>query len=155
MSPLLSRELLDILIPSKFLWCYLVNLLCWQNPHCLHSLLFLCRYYATQQLTEKSDIFSFGVVLLELICGREPLSRAGAPDSFNLVLWVNHSFFSSPRYSYLASNIFSRFAPLVETPNCRLSHTCKLVHSRLWMSNWRVLLQRRACTRRLQLLQGP
>ncbi|KAK1355968.1 putative LRR receptor-like serine/threonine-protein kinase [Heracleum sosnowskyi] len=45
-------------------------------------------YYATQQLTEKSDIFSFGVVLLELICGREPLSRAGAPDSFNLVLWA-------------------------------------------------------------------
>lgn len=46
------------------------------------------RYYATQQLTEKSDVYSFGVVLLELICGREPLSHAGNPDSYNLVLWV-------------------------------------------------------------------
>ncbi|ONK77646.1 uncharacterized protein A4U43_C02F8980 [Asparagus officinalis] len=45
-------------------------------------------YYATHQLTEKSDVYSFGVVLLELICGREPLSHAGNPDSYNLVLWA-------------------------------------------------------------------
>ncbi|XP_068665248.1 probable LRR receptor-like serine/threonine-protein kinase At5g48740 isoform X2 [Aristolochia californica] len=45
-------------------------------------------YYATQQLTEKSDVYSFGVVILELICGREPLSHGGTPDSFNLVLWA-------------------------------------------------------------------
>ncbi|XP_057534815.1 probable LRR receptor-like serine/threonine-protein kinase At5g48740 [Amaranthus tricolor] len=46
-------------------------------------------YYSTLQLTEKSDIYSFGVVLLELICGREPFTRqSGAPDSFNLVLWA-------------------------------------------------------------------
>ncbi|GAA0164650.1 hypothetical protein LIER_20239 [Lithospermum erythrorhizon] len=45
-------------------------------------------YHSTRQLTEKSDIYSFGVVLLELICGREPLSHAGSPDSFNLVLWA-------------------------------------------------------------------
>ncbi|XP_062020434.1 probable LRR receptor-like serine/threonine-protein kinase At5g48740 [Rosa rugosa] len=45
-------------------------------------------YYSTQQLTEKSDVYSFGVVLLELICGREPLSHSGTPDSFNLVLWA-------------------------------------------------------------------
>ncbi|KAK4781841.1 hypothetical protein SAY86_015943 [Trapa natans] len=48
----------------------------------------MCRYYSTQQLTEKSDVYSFGVVLLELICGREPLSHTGTPDSFNLVLWA-------------------------------------------------------------------
>ncbi|XP_004292376.1 PREDICTED: probable LRR receptor-like serine/threonine-protein kinase At5g48740-like [Fragaria vesca subsp. vesca] len=45
-------------------------------------------YYSTQQLTEKSDVYSFGVVLLELICGRQPLSHSGTPDSFNLVLWA-------------------------------------------------------------------
>ncbi|GMH27922.1 hypothetical protein Nepgr_029765 [Nepenthes gracilis] len=45
-------------------------------------------YYSTQQLTEKSDVYSFGVVLLELICGREPLTRSGTPDTFNLVLWA-------------------------------------------------------------------
>ncbi|XP_043703230.1 probable LRR receptor-like serine/threonine-protein kinase At5g48740 isoform X2 [Telopea speciosissima] len=45
-------------------------------------------YYSTQQLTEKSDVYSFGVVLLELICGREPLSHVGTPDTYNLVLWA-------------------------------------------------------------------
>ncbi|KAF5746322.1 LRR receptor-like serine/threonine-protein kinase [Tripterygium wilfordii] len=45
-------------------------------------------YYSTQQLTEKSDVYSFGVVLLELICGREPMTHSGTPDSFNLVLWA-------------------------------------------------------------------
>ncbi|XP_042483204.1 probable LRR receptor-like serine/threonine-protein kinase At5g48740 [Macadamia integrifolia] len=45
-------------------------------------------YYSTQQLTQKSDVYSFGVVLLELICGREPLSHAGTPDTYNLVLWA-------------------------------------------------------------------
>ncbi|KAJ0988993.1 hypothetical protein J5N97_007349 [Dioscorea zingiberensis] len=45
-------------------------------------------YYSTLQLTEKSDVYSFGIVLLELICGREPLSHAGPPDTYNLVLWA-------------------------------------------------------------------
>ncbi|CAH8278912.1 unnamed protein product [Arabidopsis lyrata] len=45
-------------------------------------------YYSTLQLTEKSDVYSFGVVLLELICGREPISHSGSPDSINLVLWA-------------------------------------------------------------------
>ncbi|CAM6021721.1 unnamed protein product [Sphagnum balticum] len=33
-------------------------------------------YYMNQQLTEKSDVFSFGIVLLEIICGRQPIDTA-------------------------------------------------------------------------------
>ncbi|KQJ92683.1 probable LRR receptor-like serine/threonine-protein kinase At1g67720 [Brachypodium distachyon] len=46
-------------------------------------------YYISQQLTEKSDIYSFGVILLELISGHEPISS----DNFglncrNIVAWA-------------------------------------------------------------------
>ncbi|KAL9318323.1 hypothetical protein ACSQ67_014840 [Phaseolus vulgaris] len=47
------------------------------------------RYYISQQLTDKSDIYSFGVILLELISGQEAISN----DSFgancrNIVQWA-------------------------------------------------------------------
>ena len=34
-----------------------------------------CRYYITNRLTEKSDVFSFGVVLYEIITGQPVISR--------------------------------------------------------------------------------
>ncbi|KAG0469228.1 hypothetical protein HPP92_018556 [Vanilla planifolia] len=46
-------------------------------------------YYTSQQLTEKSDIYSFGIILLELISGQEPISneRSGV-NSRNIVAWA-------------------------------------------------------------------
>lgn len=46
-------------------------------------------YYTSQQLTEKSDIYSFGIILLELISGQEPISneRLGA-NCRNIVSWA-------------------------------------------------------------------
>ncbi|KAG6549668.1 hypothetical protein Mapa_008647 [Marchantia paleacea] len=45
-------------------------------------------YYSTQQLTEKSDVFSFGIVLLEVICGREPLNVKRPRSEWSLLEWV-------------------------------------------------------------------
>ncbi|CAK9206457.1 unnamed protein product [Sphagnum troendelagicum] len=41
-------------------------------------------------LTEKSDVFSFGAVTLEIVCGRRPIQRGAAtpPDEIVLVDWV-------------------------------------------------------------------
>nr|CAD1817577.1 unnamed protein product [Ananas comosus var. bracteatus] len=46
-------------------------------------------YYISQQLTEKSDIYSFGVILLELISGHEPISSENfGINCRNIVAWA-------------------------------------------------------------------
>ncbi|KAI9111581.1 hypothetical protein K1719_017271 [Acacia pycnantha] len=45
-------------------------------------------YYTTQQLSAKSDVFSFGVVLLEIISGREPLNIQRPRNEWSLVEWA-------------------------------------------------------------------
>uniref|UniRef100_A0A1D1XN93 non-specific serine/threonine protein kinase n=1 Tax=Anthurium amnicola TaxID=1678845 RepID=A0A1D1XN93_9ARAE len=48
-------------------------------------------YLLTGRATEKTDVFSFGAVVLEVACGRRPIETAGASTSIrgvNLVEWV-------------------------------------------------------------------
>lgn len=46
-------------------------------------------YASSGKLTEKSDVFSFGVVLLELITGRKPVDASQPLGDESLVEWVN------------------------------------------------------------------
>ncbi|CAM6038066.1 unnamed protein product [Sphagnum compactum] len=46
-------------------------------------------YYTRQKLTDKSDVFSFGIVLLELICGRQPIDITLSDRmAWNIGEWV-------------------------------------------------------------------
>jgi serine/threonine protein kinase len=52
-----------------------------------------CRYVApeyamTGHLLVKSDVYSYGVVLLELLSGRKPVDMSQPSGQENLVTWV-------------------------------------------------------------------
>jgi len=52
--------------------------------------------YATSgKLTDRSDVFSFGVVLLELITGRKPVDPMQPIGEESLVEWVRLNIFLS------------------------------------------------------------
>ncbi|RWR77867.1 symbiosis receptor-like protein kinase [Cinnamomum micranthum f. kanehirae] len=60
------------------------------NPVHQHGVCYwigITKYYSTQQLSAKSDVFSFGVVRLEIISGREPLSIHRPCNEWSLVEW--------------------------------------------------------------------
>jgi serine/threonine protein kinase len=69
---------------------YLVSRL----PRYLLQDFIMFRFYSTQRLSTKSDIYSFGVVLLEVITGRPPIQHTDSSSRmFNLCEWVstNHN----------------------------------------------------------------
>jgi len=43
-------------------------------------------YYQTGKVSKESDLYSFGVVLLEIVCGRRAVDRERDPE--NIVVWV-------------------------------------------------------------------
>jgi len=63
-----------------------------------------CRYVQTRQLTEKVDVYAFGVVLLEFISGKEPLITN---ENFVLVEWV--SSLGSGHFAYEHVGLIFRF----------------------------------------------
>ncbi|QCE01702.1 probable serine/threonine-protein kinase PBL23 [Vigna unguiculata] len=56
-------------------------------------------YASTGQLTIKSDIYSFGVVFLEMITGRRVLDQSRPSEEQNLVIWAQPLFKDRTKYT--------------------------------------------------------
>ena len=49
-------------------------------------------YFQHGKVSDKTDVYAFGVVLLELITGRKPIEAARPSGEENLVQWVCNCF---------------------------------------------------------------
>ncbi|OMO90033.1 hypothetical protein CCACVL1_07542 [Corchorus capsularis] len=69
-------------------------------------------YYRRQQLTEKSDVYSYGVVLCEVLCARPPISRLVADKSqINLAMWSQKCYRNGNLYQMIDPFLRGKIAP--------------------------------------------
>lgn len=61
---------------------------CTSNTHFCGSYL-APEYFMQGKVSDKVDVFAFGVVLLELLSGRKPINSTHPKDQESLVMWVS------------------------------------------------------------------
>ena len=92
---------------------------------CVHACRYLAPEYASSgKLTDRSDVFSFGVVLLELITGRKPVDTSQPLGEESLVEWVFFNFFTY--YIKLRSWSFYNFYEVGQLKKCNLEHVLSI-----------------------------
>jgi kinase len=67
----------------------------------------IAEYAYTLRVTEKSDIYSFGVVLLELVTGKKPM--APEINEMDLVTWVSTTIGQNGPESVLDDTLAAEF----------------------------------------------
>lgn len=68
-------------------------------------------YYTSNTLTDKSDVFSFGVVLLETLCARPPIDQTVLnQDNWNICNWVRASL-QTGNIDHILDPVISRERP--------------------------------------------
>ncbi|CAH9139416.1 unnamed protein product [Cuscuta epithymum] len=72
-------------------------------------------YACTSRITEKVDVFSFGVILLEIITGKKPVDSS-FPDGQNIVQWARHHLLilKSDPVAIIDSNLQNQNHPITQ-----------------------------------------
>lgn len=60
-------------------------------------------YFMYGKVSDKIDVYAFGVVLLELLSGKRAIGFESRKGQESLVMWVSICFFYSCRNSFLSS----------------------------------------------------
>ncbi|KAM0044892.1 putative protein kinase RLK-Pelle-CrRLK1L-1 family [Helianthus debilis subsp. tardiflorus] len=81
-------------------------------------------YFLTGRLTRKSDVFAFGVVLFELLCGRVALDNRLDEDESSLVKWARESIKKGKVQKIIDLKIKSQISPKCLKEFVQIAYRC-------------------------------
>ncbi|KAG5527702.1 hypothetical protein RHGRI_028593 [Rhododendron griersonianum] len=68
-------------------------------------------YFSTRRLTRKSDVYAFGVVLLEVLCGRPAVDIKLEEEQRSLALWAQHCIREGIVHQIIDPHLKTRILP--------------------------------------------
>ncbi|XP_058187729.1 receptor-like protein kinase FERONIA [Rhododendron vialii] len=68
-------------------------------------------YYSTHRLTRKSDVYAFGVVLFEVLCGRPAVDMKLEEEQRSLALWAQHCIREGIIHEIIDPHLKRRISP--------------------------------------------
>ncbi|KAL8232362.1 hypothetical protein R6Q57_002140 [Mikania cordata] len=81
-------------------------------------------YYTTGKLTRKSDVYAFGVVLLEVLCRKRAVDRSLDEEQWGLVTWVQDSIKEGNLKNIIDPDIRSEISPKCLKEYVKLTERC-------------------------------
>ncbi|KAF7132428.1 hypothetical protein RHSIM_Rhsim09G0061300 [Rhododendron simsii] len=85
-------------------------------------------YFLTQRLTTKSDVYAFGVVMLEVLCGRPAVDTRLEEEQISLVFWVKQCIQEGSLYHIIDPSLRSQISP--DSLKCFVELTSNCLHDR-------------------------
>ena len=81
-------------------------------------------YFGSHLLTEKSDVYPFGVVLVEVLCGKPALDHGLPTEKINLAAWVLRCEGNGELYQILDPNLYGNVKAASVKKDWELAKKC-------------------------------